>query len=203
MPQTKTKRKSSPHIDPVTAEVLRRRELEQYQAQLAALNEKVAKALARGTGEISPIVLSLTDRIHVYLKDHSADLRALAKALDANAEEVEGALHDLQKEGRIANVGLVSVPMWSAIVGDGVTTQELNTIVLRLISERPMTVKELTAATGARLSRVGGAVVHAQRVAAVIDVEPAQRAGRYYIVPPNARDARLAAKAEADEVGGD
>ena len=198
--QTKPRRKSSPNI--VDVEVLRRRELEEYQAQLATLTEKLSKALARGTDQgMVPLVLPLADRAHSYLTNHSADLRGLAKALETDPEEMEGVLHALAKEGRIANVGLVQSPRWSAIVGDSVSTQDLNVLVLRLISERPMTVKELAAATGARLGRVGGAIVAAQRTAAVIDVEPTQRAGRYYVVPADARDARLPAKAETKDEG--
>ena len=191
MPPTKH-RKSSPDL--VSQEVKRRHELEKYQAEIAALNEKVAAALARGTQDL-PLQLPLDHRAFAYLMDHTADLRGLAKALDAEPEEVEGVLHTLRKEGKIANIGLEYSPKWTAIVGDEIETSALNVLVLRLISERPMTVRELQVATGARLGRVGGAIVSAQRTAAVIDVEPAQRAGRYYVIPEH-RDARLTPKVE-------
>lgn len=200
----KTRRRpSSPNL--VDAEVARRLELEAYQAQVAELAEKLGRALARGTDQgMAPLVLPLPDRIYSYLEEHATELKVLAKALGADPEEVEGALHALSKAGRIANVGLPSSPRWTAVVGDGISTPALNSLVLRLIAVTPMTVKELQVATGARLGRVGGAIVAAQRTSAVIDVEPTQRAGRYYVVPADARDARLNAKVESpDEVEGD
>lgn len=72
--------------------------------------------------------------------------------------KVEKALQELKHENRVWNVGSEEFPRWTRRIGDDTTTKELTDEVRRLISERPMTMPELHATTGARISRLSGVI---------------------------------------------
>lgn len=173
--------------------------------QVKGLREPPAK-LPRGTRDVTEqaaVALAtapepektLRDRIRDELLRASLDPAELARSLKLPTEPIVEELRALAKEGLVANVGAEDFPMWSWRIGDDTPAKDLEVLVRRLITERPMTTRELTAATGARMTRVGGAIVAIQRSGAnVLDLNPKTRAGRWFIVLPEARDARLKPK---------
>lgn len=137
---------------------------------------------------------TLRQRIETVLRGASLELPALARAVGESAGRITPELRALIKSGAVANVGLAEHPIWTWKVGDSTTPAELNATVLRLITERPMSTRDLVAATGARFTRVGGAVVAIQRSDAKIVDLGVGRAGVWFVISEKARDAHLERK---------
>ncbi len=137
------------------------------------------------------------ERLREVLLANTFSHTEAAKALALPVEEVVAEIRAAAKDGLVANIGAEDFPMWVWRVGDSTSAKELEAVVRRLITERPMTTRELTHATGARFTRVGGAIVAIQRSGArVLDLNSKTRAGRWFVVADEARDARLKPKAE-------
>lgn len=159
---------------------------------LAELRAKVA--LAKGSRNVTAqadaaVELTLAERITQLLQRRVMSPDELASELGAQPEQLTIALRTIRK--RLHNVG-GETPRWFCELGDDATTEAINAAVEALIAERPMTSAELVAATGARGSRVSGAIVKLQRDASrsIINLGDANR-GRWFLVPPSARSAAL------------
>lgn len=138
---------------------------------------------------------TMRDRVRDVLRENTLSYAEVAKAVGAGVEEVTAEIRAAAKDGLVANIGAEDFPMWTWRIGDETPAKELERVVRRLITERPMTTRELVHATGARFTRVGGAIVAIQRSGdKVLDLNPKTRAGRWFVVLPGARDARLAPK---------
>lgn len=139
----------------------------------AALEQQIA--LAKGTREVpeagsvasvrpaEPTKVTLEAKIEAVLRAASLDVIRLAAAVKEPEKRVQSAINRLTKAGQVANVNSVNRPVWIWCLGDNGTTEELNQVVFRLLSERPMTTQELSDVTGARYARVSGAVVWIQQ----------------------------------------
>lgn len=137
---------------------------------------------------------TLRTRVEIKLRAASMTLQQLARDLAEPAGSVSAVLRALKTERMIANVGLADHPIWTLRVGDDTGTPELIAVVQRLLRERPMTTREVADATGARLSRVEGAIVAIRRSdAKVLDLGHSG-ARRWLVVPADARDAHLEPK---------
>lgn len=189
-----------------------RRELEAFEAKMAKQIEDLRARLAKGTREdLGPIAAQvvksspLPDRIVAYLKGNTADAKKISKTLGEPVGEVESVLIALRMKHKLFNLGTDEHQIWSFIPGDDIATRDLNNLVVRLLQERPFSTKELAEATGARLTRVGGAVIQAQRTQDVVDMRPPMpgngRAGRYFIMPPHARSAKLRVPTASESTG--
>lgn len=106
---------------------------------------------------------TLRDRIKTALLRESLSIGQLSKALNETPGRVSDEMRTLRSQGQVYNVGNADNPMWTWRIGDNTDTRILLEAIRRLISERPMTTKELAEATGARISRVGGVLVAIQR----------------------------------------
>lgn len=131
--------------------------------------------------------------IEAALSKESMDVAQLARATGESVGRVGGLIRSLRDAGKVHNVGSADHPMWAWRIGDDTEARVLIERVRVLISERPMTTRELVSATGARPSRVSGALVAIQRgTDKVLDLG-SPRLGRWFLVP-EARVARLKPK---------
>jgi hypothetical protein len=193
-------------------------QVKQIQDQLFALQEQLAELrqaqsgqaprvgrMAKGTRDITkqaqqavggPPPEALISRIERALRRETLTLGQLSKTTGAREPDVLEVLGKATLAGQVFNVGSTTHPVWTWKLGDKGSPQELTLVVRRLISERPMTTRQLTDATGARFARVGGVIVNLQRT------EPPDRflnmgtarVGRWFLIPSNAKSAALAPK---------
>lgn len=119
--------------------------------------------LAVGTLTAGAAAPSVDDRIQEVLSVESLSPARLAAALELDVESVTTALRRLVNAGRAHNVGSNDWPIYTWRVGAEASAAELEIEVWRLISERPMTVTDLQAATGAPLARVDAALAAIRR----------------------------------------
>ena len=174
--------------------------LKDLKVRAKGTKDLTAKAREAVTIAAQPAVIvpeiTLRAKIETALRTKSLDATELARAVAAPASKVQDEIRALRKEARIANVGVAEHPIWTWRVGDHTSLAELRQTIERLISERPMTTRELTDATGARFTRVGGAIVEVQRSGKKIlnmAMVGSGRAGRWLLIE-HARDARLQPK---------
>lgn len=188
--------------------------LENVAAQMSTAQEMFQRLLggARGTGDVTEAARAaaaannqaapapkreptMAERIEHALRAQSLDLPALARAVGGSAGKVSEAMRALRRVGQVANVGTEDHPVWTWRIGDA-PTPELTAWCRRMLAERPMTTRELAAASGARFTRVGGVIVAIQRAPGegwqILDLNRGQQhAGRWLLIPPDVRDARL------------
>lgn len=193
--------------------VLPATDLENVEAALALAREEIAALeqkvrLARGTQDMPPLaapapvvaastipvvaVPSLIQRIEAALRERVLSTVELAHDLGEPVGKVTFAVRGLRKN--LGNVGTTTESRWTWRIGDGTPPAELEAVVLRLVSEQPLTTAELVAATGARASRVGGAMVAIQRSGVQVMNLGTQHRHRWFVVPASAKDVRLAPK---------
>jgi hypothetical protein len=185
-------------------------ELAELRQRQAVLEERVK--LARGTGDVTALAAAavaqvtepvpsapeaLSVRIEKSLRNAILDLKSLAKVVEASTSEVARELEAARLERKVFNVGSAASARWIWRVGDTGPTTELRETMIRLMTYLPITTAEMVAATGARLSRVSGALADIERSGAcVVDLRyPNEVSARYFIMPKSARDARLPKKA--------
>lgn len=191
--------------------------MKEQAAEFAKAIERIEKQvrMARGTGDVSaaaaeaqatvkpepqieepppPPKQDLRSRIATALTRESLDAYQLARAVGASVSKVSELLKTLKAEQAIYNVGLAENPKWTWRVGDAADSRVLRMVVERLISERPMTTRELANATGARMSRVGGQLVEIQRSGAEIINLGHGHVYRYFMISAHARPAKLQPK---------
>jgi hypothetical protein len=135
-----------------------------------------------------PTPAPLPERIEQVLRERTASLAELARAVDAPPAEVTAALRPIGQS--VANVGTAIEARYTWIIGDATRNDVLYPLVERLLRERPMTTPELVAATGARFGRCSGAVVHLQTHSRVFNLGQANK-GRWIVIPPDVRPVRL------------
>lgn len=118
----------------------------------------------------------------------------IARITGISVGKVADELKNLRKQERVANMGSVDSPLWTLRMGDHTSTRELTAEVKRLIMEKPMSTHELIEVTGARLSRVSGALVHLQRTEQqLLNLGTARRA-KWFLVRPDVVLAKLQPK---------
>lgn len=126
------------------------------------------RASARGTQEITPVVdvkaeHTLEERIVAALRVRALYIDELVSVVDEPAGRVSRALNKMRKAERLFNLGSDDRPRWHYVIGDDATTAELREACERLLTERPMTLNELAAATGCRHNRISGVLVQFDR----------------------------------------
>lgn len=172
------------------------------QAEPAPANQEspAPATRARGTRDITQQAKAaaaeptLRDKVELILRNASMDIQALSRSLRQPAARVSAIVREAVKAGNVANVGTEDSPVWTWRIGDNTSSAELVSTVRRLISERPMTTRDIAHATGARFTRAGGAVVAIQRSGEKILNLGHGRMGRWFLLTDQARDARLAPK---------
>lgn len=139
---------------------------------------------------------AVRERVESVLRNHSLNVAQLAKESAHSLGRVSEALKELRKEKKVANVGTADFPIWTLRIGDHTTTPELIAHIKRLITERPMSTQELVDVTGARMTRVSGAIVHLQRNEKhLLNLGTARRA-RWLLVGDQVKFAKLPVKGE-------
>lgn len=137
---------------------------------------------------------TLRQRVEGLIRQSSMSVGQLVKHLGVPQAPINDILNKLKEEKAVYNTGTEEYPLWTYVIGDNTPTPEVNRLVRRLVTERPMTLKELVAATGARLSRVSGAVVHLQRTEKQLFNLGVPRAARWFLVTDKAQVTRLPPK---------
>lgn len=170
-----------------------------------ANQQGVVAPRARGTADVSTqaraavaavavVQPTLRDRVQAQLQSAAMGTVGVAKAVREPPIKVSTVIREAARRGEVANIGTADMPVWVWRIGDETSAAELTTAVRRLISERPMTTRELSHATGARFTRVGGAIVAIQRSGDRILDLGTGTAGRWFLITEQARDARLSPK---------
>lgn len=95
--------------------------------------------------------MTLEALIEVALRRESLSADQLAKVVAAPRVVVERAVAEMAAQRFVHNVCDAETPVWTWVVGD---VPELPAAVERLLSERPMPLEALVAATGAPSARV-------------------------------------------------
>ncbi len=101
----------------------------------------------------------LRGRMEQALKRESLTPAQISRTTGESLGPVADMLKLMKQKDLVYNVGSQEYPLWTYRIGDNTSTPELMKTIRRLISERPMTTRELIDATGARMSRVSGAMV--------------------------------------------
>lgn len=173
----------------------------EHLARLDAQIEQSTRRMARGSMDVSadaaeaariveskaPAPVTLTapltteERLEAALRGKIATLTDLGKSLRLPMKTLAGALEKLRKAGRAANIGSEIEPRWTLIVGDECSADELRVAVSLLISDRPMTFKELLAWTGARRGRISGQIVDLQRTGRPVVNMGTERRARWFL----------------------
>lgn len=128
------------------------------------------------------------------LRGVSLSINQVSKATGISVSRVADVIRALRVEHKIANVGSEDFPKWTYRIGDSAPPHELNSEVKRLIQERPMSTQELIEITGARLTRVSGALVALQRSENQLLNLGSQRRARWFLVGDNVVLAKLPPK---------
>lgn len=154
------------------------------------------QAAQAGTRSAEPTVVTTEQRIETALRTTSHSPKSLAKVVNASMLEVQSTLAKLSRSKQVYNVGSAEYPIWTWRIGDRTSTEELSRVITRLISERPMTTRELSDATGARFSRTSGVMVEILRGPdsdRAMDLGT-KHVGRWFLLPVGARPAAIAPK---------
>jgi hypothetical protein len=176
--------------DPLTA-------IAELKAQVQALEKQIT--LARGTRDVQgpkppAPKAELGVRLEQVLRTKACTTEELAKLVGEPFDKVKTRLKELRKH--LADVGTAEQAKWVWRIGDDTPSKDLRDLIERLISGHKMTTAQLTTITGARMSRVNGALVDLQRDPSV----PIYNLGtdfraEWLIVPKNAKPANLPPKA--------
>lgn len=165
------------------------------------LEAQVKKNLARGTKDMHPLVkeetaaLPLSGRILEALGHGPLTSSALAKQLSEGLPKVQAETRTLRNAKKITNAGTEAAPRWNLKLDEKkATSKEIQTSVMRLITGTPMSFAELVIATGIRGGLVQGALVEIRRSGIEIHNFGTKARARYFVMPPNTLDARLAPK---------
>ncbi len=180
-------------------------EFEATAAVLSSLREQVEELekklrLARGTGDVwveaTAAVASLPpatveELVERLLRRDIMTTAALSRAIGVPVTRVQEAIR--QKRPQVHNLGSPDQARWSWRIGDKASTAEVNALVERLISDSPMTFREICQASGVREGLVQGALVEIRRARKDILNLGTPNRGRWFI-PAHARPAHLPPK---------
>lgn len=178
-------------------------ELEAHQAVLSSLREQVEELekklrMARGTGDVTAEAAAaahrpatLEEQVEGLLRREIMTTAEVARTLSVPASRVLEVIR--KSRARVANLGSPDQARWTWRVGDKATTAEIHALVERLISDSPMTFREICQASGVREGLVQGALIEIRRARTDILNLGTQSKGRWFI-PTKARPAHLAAK---------
>lgn len=166
------------------------RDLESELATLrAAITEQQARldaltTFARGTRDIAPVPAApktLDERLEALLREKPRTLVELAAELSLTPGATIVAMRRAVEAKKAFNLGTESSPRWFWRVGDEGPTQELVHAVTAIIGDRPMGMRELIDATGARGNRVSGVIVQLQRSGAPIQNVGTAAVARWFL----------------------
>lgn len=145
-------------------------------------------SIAASTPPEPPKPVTLRDRIQNALMSETLTTAKLSKALGEPVDVVSREIAAAKGEGKVMNVAFDDDPHWTWRPGDDISTQDLKKLVRRLLSERPMWIKDLVHVTGARASRVDGVLTELKRTEKVVDAamgmgRPGQLQAKMYFIP--------------------
>lgn len=135
-----------------------------------------------------PKPLTLRERIANALMNESLDTNKLSKSLGEPMDVVAAELASARAEGMVTNIGYDDEPLWVWRPGDSIDTPTLKKMVRRLLTERPMWIKDLIKLTGARASRVDGVMTELKRTERLGDAaggmgRPGRPEAKMYYIP--------------------
>lgn len=179
-------------------------EFETTGAVLSSLREQIDELekklrMARGTGDVTAQAetaakrqpTTIEEQVERLLRHEILTTSAISKALAIPVGKVTEILK--RKRPQIANLGSPDQARWSWRIGDKSTTKEIYDLVERLISDSPMSFREIVSASGVRDGLVQGALIEIRRARTDILNLGTQARGRWFI-PAKARPAHLTPK---------
>lgn len=129
----------------------------------------------------------------IDLVEQARQLRLQAEALEQSAKLARGTQRNVR-----ATRPTVQPKRSPYYVGDEGPTEELMSVVQRMLLERPCRFTELLEATGARDNRIKGVIMRLQREGVrVVDVAPAGTGKALWFIPSDAVLKRLTRVATA------
>lgn len=137
--------------------------------------------------------------IEGVIRGASLNSHQISRLTNLSAGKVSMAMRILRATGKVINVGSEDFPKWTLRVGDNTSTTLLTSEVKRLIEDRPMTTQELLETTGARLSRVSGALVALQRDGNQLLNLGTQRRAKWFMVKEGVAFSKVAAREAVSE----
>lgn len=138
-------------------------------SHVLALVSQTAR-IARGTRDVTrqsrrAVCEVLDERVRLALRRESLTTEQLVRCTGASKEDVDDAVKRAADAGHIVNVGIAEYPVWTWRLDPGAPREALHDMVRRLISERPSSIADLVAATGATPRDVSRAIGTLRRVA--------------------------------------
>lgn len=171
--------------------------LAEKERELAELEQQAKMRTVRGTREIAALPpatppASLAEQLASLLTREAQDTASAAAALGVPVGRIRPLMDAMRDALKIHNIGSEVEPRWQHVLGDDCSPADLRALVLRLISERPFSHRELCIVTGARENRISG-------VLADLREEPGTRVanlgngskGRWFLLPPTVKVAPL------------
>ena len=108
----------------------------------------------------------------------------LARATSQSVQTTNEILQGLAEQGKVFNIGADDHPIWTCRPGDGigdnVTNDELQEMIIVLLTSRWLPIRTLVAATGVRTPRVDGILTKLKR-AGLLEVRKEGETGRALI----------------------
>ncbi len=162
--------------------------LAEKQAELDVLTEQAKLNLVRGTREITKTIAhpqaTLDEQLVAALTERAQDTATLSATIGVPVGRVLPIVKSLRDKLKIHNIGSEVEPRWQHVLPIDCSTPDLRALVLRLISDRPFTHRELTIVTGANENRISG-------VLAKLKVDPKLRVanlgngakGKWFVLP--------------------
>ena len=164
------------------------REIENLKGQLAPA------AAPRGKLLTLPVV-DVNERIRLGLETESKNNKTLAAELKMSEDKVKTLMQDLRAQGKVFNMGFDDDQRWVWRVGDDAPGPVLRAAIRQLITERPMTLRDLCNATGARRQKVSGHMIEIQRSDEVVDLSGGDTHAKIYLrISDKIHSAKLAKK---------
>jgi hypothetical protein len=153
------------------------------EATVALLQKQVADLLAKKPerrtkgrmtrGSVSPPEVDEPMTLDRFLQSQEPmSEQQLAKAFQAPEDEINQLARALETEDKIVNLGPEKEPRWAWKPGKGASPEDLTECVVKLITARPMTWRELMHATGASHGRLSGALTRAKEEFGAFNLRP-------------------------------
>lgn len=171
--------------------------LNQQQTELADLEQQAKARKVRGTREVRALSretppATLAEQVAALLTREAQDTASAAAALSVPVGRIKPVMDALRDGLKLHNIGSEVEPLWQHVLGDDCSPEDLKAFVLRLVTTRPFTHRELVIVSGARENRISG-------VLADLREDPAMRVanlgngakGRWFVLPAHIKLAPL------------
>lgn len=189
------------HDMPITQVISLEERVKALRKEAEELEKKVK--LAKGTGDVQEQAqeavrlatatrpATLVEQIETHLRQKFMSPEELSRAIGVSTDKVVAAVKTVKT--KVHNLGTRDRPRWTWKLDNAAEPKDLRALVERLISYAPMEFRQIVEATGVRDGLIQGHMVEIRKLHDVFDMGTPGRA-RWFMMPPNARNARLQVK---------